>query len=68
MCNLDEERVSQFQCGFYIRTASLLFCTDITREEVGCANLDGQMIPGSVEFMMKIFPLLFVTNVTRGRS
>ena len=24
------ERVSLFQCGFYIRTTSLLFCTDVT--------------------------------------
>ena len=30
---LMRERASLFQCGFYIKTGSFLFCTDITREE-----------------------------------
>ena len=35
------ERVSLFQCGFYIRTTSLLFCTDVTREEKGSREEGG---------------------------
>jgi len=44
----------------YIRTASLLFCTDIAREEGGCAF--------SVEFYDENLSTYVWTNVTRERS
>ena len=43
------ERVSLFQCGFYIRTTSLLFCTDVTSNKRRKCREEGSKLSSFLE-------------------